>query len=92
MILGSCLNSLANLTKDSTERIHLMERKSDQRALWQAKLACSLEQTILFAKLVYETECLGEHSDDDTIYLATIKNCVVCIQSTLTDSNIRVSL
>ena len=91
MILGSCLDAIATLSKDCIERIHLLESKSDLRTLWQSKLAFSLEQTLLFAKLVHEMECLGEHTDDDRVYFTMLNNCTGCFQTTLTDSNIWVT-
>ncbi|EXB97166.1 hypothetical protein L484_008656 [Morus notabilis] len=90
MILGTCLDAIANLSKDCIKRIHLLESKSDLCTLWQSKLAFSLEQTILFAKLVHEMECLGEHTDNDSVYFIVFKYCTECIQTTLTDSNMRV--
>ncbi|GMN57078.1 hypothetical protein TIFTF001_026181 [Ficus carica] len=90
MILGSCLDAIATLSKDCIERIHLLESKSDLRTLWQSKLAFSLEQTLLFAKLGHEMECLGGHTDDDRVYFTMLNNCTGCFQTTLTDSNIRV--
>ncbi|XP_062106312.1 protein SWEETIE isoform X2 [Humulus lupulus] len=90
MIFGICLNAIANLSKDCIQKIHLLENKSGLRTLWQAKLAFSLEQTILVAQLIDEIECPGEHGDGDHVYFSMFKCCIECIQNVLNDSNIQV--
>ncbi|XP_030484965.2 protein SWEETIE isoform X1 [Cannabis sativa] len=90
VIFGICLNAIANLSKDCIQKIHLLENKSGLRTLWQAKLAFSLEQTILVAQLIDEIGCPGEHSDGDQVYFHMFKICIECIQNVLNDSNIQV--
>ena len=89
-IFGTCLTSIANLSKDCIKSIHQLENRSDLRPLWLAKLAFSVEQTISFAKLVHEMECLRE-SDHDPVYFAMFKYCTECIQTILADSKIQVN-
>lgn len=91
MIFGICLNAISNLSKDCIQKIHLLESKSGLPTLWQAKLAFSVEQTILFAKLIHEIGCLGEHSDSDHVYFTVFKCCTQCVQNILNDSNIQVT-
>ncbi|PON93486.1 Coatomer beta subunit [Trema orientale] len=90
MIFGICFNAIANLSKDCVQKIHLLETRSSLRTLWQAKLAFSLEQTILFAKLIHEIGCLGEQGDSEHAYFNVFKCCTECIQNILKDSNIQV--
>lgn len=91
-VLGTCLNMVANLTKDCIDGIHLLENKrSASRKLLQMKLVFCVEQTITFAKLVHEIQCLGKSKGSDPIYFTLFKYCTKCIQTLLTDSNIQVN-
>ncbi|XP_057950084.1 protein SWEETIE isoform X2 [Malania oleifera] len=90
-IIGACLAVISSLTKNCIEGIHLLEKKrSDLSKLLQMKLAFFVEQTFSFAKLAYEIQPLGEHMDSNTIYYTIFKNCIVCIQTVLTDSSVQV--
>lgn len=55
-VLGTCLNMVANLTKDC---ILLENKRLASRKLLQMKLVFCVEQTITFAKLAHEIQCLG---------------------------------
>ncbi|KAF5457431.1 hypothetical protein F2P56_021532, partial [Juglans regia] len=90
-VIGTCLNVIANLTKDCIEGIHVLENKrSDLRKLLQMKLAFSAEQTISFAKLVHEIQCLGQSKDIHPIYFTLFMYCTECIRTLLIDVNIQV--
>ncbi|KAG6716276.1 hypothetical protein I3842_04G041200 [Carya illinoinensis] len=90
-VIGTCLTVIANLTKDCIEGIHVLENKrSDFRKLLQMKLAFSGEQTISFAKLVHEIQCLGQTKDIHPIYSTLFTYCTECIRTLLTDVNIQV--
>lgn len=91
-VIGTCLNVIANLTKDCIEGIHVLENKrSDLRKLLQMKLAFSVEQTISFAKLVHEIQCLGQSKDNRPIYFTPFMYCTECIRTLLIDVNIQVN-
>ncbi|XP_059452821.1 protein SWEETIE isoform X2 [Corylus avellana] len=90
-VLGTCLNMVANLTKDCIDGIHLLENKrSTLRKLLQMKLVFCVEQTITFTKLVHEIQCLGKSKGSDPIYFTLFKYCTECIRTLLADSNIQV--
>lgn len=91
-VIGTCLNVIANLTKDCIEGIHVLENKRpDLRKLLQLKLVFSAEQTISFAKLVHEIQCHGQSKDTHPIYFALLMCCTKCIRMLLTDINIQVN-
>jgi hypothetical protein len=91
-ILGTCLNVIADLIKDCIKGIHLLENKrSDLLKLLQLKLSFSIEQMMLFAKLVYESVYGRQAEDSNTICLAVLKYCSKYIQTVLKDSNVQVS-
>ncbi|XP_024454181.2 protein SWEETIE isoform X3 [Populus trichocarpa] len=90
-ILGTCLNVIADLIKDCIKGIHLLENKrSDLLKLLQLKLSFSIEQMMLFAKLVYESVYGRQAEDSNTICLAVLKYCSKYIQTVLKDSNVQV--
>lgn len=90
MLFGACFNELSNLSKDCIWSIHLLENKSNLRRLLQTKLVFSLEQTILFAKSIYDSEFLEQNGDRSPFYYTMFKHCTKCIQTVLSDSNIQV--
>ena len=83
---------IADLIKDCIKGIHLLENKRPGLLkLLQLKLSFSIEQMMLFAKLVYESE-YGRHAEDsNAICLAVLKYCSKYIQTVLNDSNVQVS-
>uniref|UniRef100_A0A6N2MRA3 Uncharacterized protein n=1 Tax=Salix viminalis TaxID=40686 RepID=A0A6N2MRA3_SALVM len=90
-ILGTCLNVIADLIKDCIKGIHLLENKRpDLLKLLQLKLSFSIEQMVLFAKLVYESQYCRQTEDNNTICLAVLKYCTKYIQTVLNDSNVQV--
>ncbi|KAG5245658.1 HEAT repeat-containing protein [Salix suchowensis] len=90
-ILGTCLNVIADLIKDCIKGIHLLENKRpDLLKLLQLKLSFSIEQMVLFAKLVYESQYCRQTEDSNTICLAVLKYCTKYIQTVLNDSNVQV--
>uniref|UniRef100_A0A6N2LDI0 Uncharacterized protein n=1 Tax=Salix viminalis TaxID=40686 RepID=A0A6N2LDI0_SALVM len=90
-ILGTCLNVIADLIKDCIKGIHLLEnRRPDLLKLLQLKLSFSIEQMVLFAKLVYESQYCRQTEDSNTICLAVLKYCTKYIQTVLNDSNVQV--
>ncbi|KAJ6403563.1 hypothetical protein OIU84_015471, partial [Salix udensis] len=90
-ILGTCLNVIADLIKDCIKGIHLLENKRpDLLKLLQLKLSFSIEQMVLFAKLVYESQYCRQSEDSNTICLAGLKYCTKYIQTVLNDSNVQV--
>lgn len=92
VIFGACLNELSNLSKDCIQSIHLLENKSDLCILQQAKLVFSLEQILLFAKLIHDMEFLEQDGDRGRpVYFTMFKHCTKCIQTVLSDSNIQVN-
>ncbi|KAJ1388365.1 hypothetical protein SESBI_39192 [Sesbania bispinosa] len=65
----TCLSVIAALTKDCIEEFHLQEvKKSSQRKLINAKLAFSLEQIILIAKLALESKCVENSKASESIH------------------------
>ncbi|CAL0321677.1 unnamed protein product [Lupinus luteus] len=92
-IFGSCLSMVVGLTKDCIEGLHSQEVKSfNQRKLLQKKLAFSLEQHILIAKLALEVERVEEGKERNSIYVSALSYCIRCIQTVLSDSNIQVQV
>ena len=91
--MGTCLNVIADLIKDCIKGIHLLEEKKrpDLLKLLQLKLSFSIEQMMLFAKLVYESQYCRQTEDNNTICLAVLKYCTKYIQTVLNDSNVQVS-
>ncbi|CAK7344397.1 unnamed protein product [Dovyalis caffra] len=90
-ILGACLNVIADLIKDCVKGIHLLENKrSNLRKLLQLKLSFSIEQMMLFAKVVYESQLHGQTEGSRTIFLAVLKYCTKYYQTVLNDSNLQV--
>lgn len=90
MIFGACLNAISHSSKECIKNIHLQEDKSCLRINLQAKLVFSLEQIILFGKLVHEIEFLEENGDRDPLLFTTYRYCTRCIQTVLNDSNLQV--
>ncbi|XP_019453002.1 PREDICTED: HEAT repeat-containing protein 5B isoform X1 [Lupinus angustifolius] len=92
-MFGSCLSMVVALTKDCIEGLHSQEVKSfNQRKLLQKKLAFSLEQHILIAKLALEVEHVEEGKERNPIYVSALSYCIRCIQTVLSDSNIQVQV
>ncbi|KAJ1443259.1 Armadillo-type fold [Sesbania bispinosa] len=84
----TCLSVIAALTKDCIEEFHLQEvKKSSQRKLINAKLAFSLEQIILIAKLTLESKCVENSEASESIRVSALRYCIRCIQTLLSDSN-----
>ncbi|KAJ1391410.1 Armadillo-type fold [Sesbania bispinosa] len=84
----TCLSVIAALTKDCIEEFHLQEvKKSSQRKLINAKLAFSLEQIILIAKLALESKCVEHSEASESIRVSALRYCIRCIQALLSDSN-----
>lgn len=90
-ILEACLNESTNLTRDCIESINLLDdKKTDVRKLLLLKLAFSLEQTVLVAKLAYEHALLGGERESDCKFLSVLTCCTNSIRSVFSDSNIQV--
>ncbi|XP_024037767.1 protein SWEETIE isoform X2 [Citrus clementina] len=90
-IFGSCLNVIADVTKNCIEGLHLLENKrSDLGRLLQLKLAFTLEQNVSLAKLANETGCPWDNKDCIPIGFAVFKCCAESIRTVLTDSNLQV--
>ncbi|XP_057993388.1 protein SWEETIE isoform X1 [Hevea brasiliensis] len=90
-ILGTCLNLIADLTKDCIKGIHFVENKrSESRKLLQLKLSFSLEQTISLAKVACQMKCLGETKSRSPFCFTVFKYCSKYFQAVLSDSNLQV--
>ncbi|XP_043809967.1 protein SWEETIE isoform X3 [Manihot esculenta] len=90
-VLGTCLNLIADLTKDCIKGIHLVENKrSDLRKLLQLKLSFSLEQTMSLAKLACEFKCPGETKSRSPFSFTVLKYCNKYVQTVLSDLNLQV--
>ncbi|KAF2313762.1 hypothetical protein GH714_013249 [Hevea brasiliensis] len=90
-ILGTCLNLIADLTKDCIKGIHFVENKrSESRKLLQLKLSFSLEQTISLAKVACQMKCLGETKSRSPFCFTVFKYCSKYFQTVLSDSNLQV--
>lgn len=91
-VLGTCLNLIADLTKDCIKGIHLVENKrSDLRKLLQLKLSFSLEQTMSLAKLACQFKCPGETKSRSPFSFTVLKYCNKYVQTVLSDLNLQVS-
>ncbi|KAM7267217.1 hypothetical protein ACFE04_009383 [Oxalis oulophora] len=89
-VLGTYLNVITDLSTNCINNIHKSEnKKSEQRKLLHSKLAFSLEQTILLAKVAWEIECV-EDGNPSSICFAVFKYCTKCVQAALSDSDIQV--
>ena len=83
---------IADLIKDCIKGIHLLENKRpDLLKSLQLKLSFSIEQMVLFAKLVYESQYCRQTEDSNTICLVVLKYCTKYIHTVLNDSNVQVS-
>ncbi|XP_058736234.1 protein SWEETIE-like isoform X1 [Vicia villosa] len=89
----TCLSVIAALIKYGIEEFHLQEVKSlNQRKLIHAKLAFSLEQIILIAKLALESKYVDNCEASKSICVIAIRYCVRCFQTVLSDSNMQVQV
>ncbi|KAK4279829.1 hypothetical protein QN277_011541 [Acacia crassicarpa] len=92
-ILRTCLSVVATLAKDYIGGFHLLDVKQfNKGTLLQMKLSFSLEQIISIAKLVLEVECLEDCNESNSTFDGTIRYCVRCLQTVLTDSNTQVQV
>ncbi|KAL5739454.1 hypothetical protein ACOSQ2_028634 [Xanthoceras sorbifolium] len=90
-IFGTCLNAIADLTKDFIMGLHQLENnRANVSKLIQLKLAFSVEQNFSLAKLAFEIEFPGDHKESNPIGFAVFKFCTENIHSVLTDSNVQV--
>lgn len=88
----TCLSVIAALIKYGIEEFHLREVKSlNHRKLIHAKLAFSLEQIILIAKLALESKYVDNCEASKSICVIAITYCVRCFQTVLGDSNMQVN-
>jgi hypothetical protein len=81
------------LTKYGIEEFHLQEVKSlnHQQKLIHAKLAFSLEQIILIAKLALESKNVEDCEASKSIRVIALRYCIRCFQTLLSDSNTQVN-
>lgn len=90
-MFGTCLSVVATLAKDCIEGYHLPEvNRVNKSKVLQMKLAFSLEQIISIAKLALETECFDDCKESNSTYVSTLRYCIRCLQTVLTDSNMQV--
>lgn len=88
----TCLSVVAALTKHCIEGFHLQEVKSfNQRKLIHAKLAFSLEQITLIAKLALECKYVEDCEASKSICVSALRYCLRCFQTVLSDSNMQVN-
>jgi hypothetical protein len=87
------LSVAAALTKYGIEEFHLQEVKSlnHQQKLIHAKLAFSLEQIILIAKLALESKNVEDCEASKSIRVIALRYCIRCFQTLLSDSNMQVN-
>uniref|UniRef100_A0A2P2MKT4 HEAT repeat-containing protein 5B isoform X2 n=1 Tax=Rhizophora mucronata TaxID=61149 RepID=A0A2P2MKT4_RHIMU len=91
VIIGTCLNVIADLAKDCVKGIHLLENtRSDLCKLLKLKLSFSLEQIVSFAKLANDIGCPGETKGNYPIFFATFKYCSNYFQMVLNDQSLQV--
>lgn len=89
----TCLRVVAALTKYGIEEFHLQEVKSlNQRKLIQAKLAFSLEQIIVVAKLALESKYAEDCEANKSICVIALRYCIRCFQTVFSDSNMQVQV
>lgn len=87
----TCLSVVAALTKHCIEGFHLKEVNSlNQRKLIHAKLAFSLEQILLIAKVALESKCVEDCEASKSISVSALRYCIRCFQTVLSDSNMQV--
>ncbi|KAK2359319.1 HEAT repeat-containing protein [Trifolium repens] len=88
------LSVAAALTKYGIEEFHLQEVKSlnHQQKLIHAKLAFSLEQIILIAKLALESKNVEDCEASKSIRVIALRYCIRCFQTLLSDSNMQVQV
>jgi len=88
----TCLRVVAALTKYGIEEFHLQDVKSlNQRKLIQAKLAFSLEQIIVVAKLALESKYVEDCEANKSICVIALRYCIRCFQTVFSDSNMQVN-
>ncbi|RHN44030.1 hypothetical protein MtrunA17_Chr7g0214901 [Medicago truncatula] len=89
----TCLRVVAALTKYGIEEFHLQDVKSlNQRKLIQAKLAFSLEQIIVVAKLALESKYVEDCEANKSICVIALRYCIRCFQTVFSDSNMQVQV
>ncbi|GLT41167.1 hypothetical protein SLA2020_152510 [Shorea laevis] len=90
-IFCTCLKDIAALIKDCIEGIHLLDNeRSNLRKLLHLKLAFSLEQNILLAKLTHEIQHLEDNKDGSLLFLSVFKFCIEYTKTVLNDSHLQV--
>ena len=91
--VGTCLTVASAVTKDCIEGFHLQDVQNfNHHKLLQMKLAFSLEQIISITKQALEIERIGDSKESNCIFFSTVRSCIRCIQTVLTDTNMQVSI